>query len=97
MFIQIIDFETDNLEEGRKYVEEYRANTKGKRTATNGILAKDRDNPGRYLNIVFFPSYEDAMKNSEMPETQELAGRLAGLSRRAPSFINLDIVEEFKD
>ena len=78
MFIQIIDFETDNFEEGRKYVEEYRERTKGKRTATQGILTKDRDNPGHYLNIVFFPSHEEAMKNSEMPETRELAERLAG-------------------
>jgi len=97
VFIQIIDFETDNLDEGRKYVEEYRQNTKGKRTATHGVIAQDRDNPGHYLNIIFFPSYEDAMKNSEMPETQELAGRLAGLARKGPSFVNLDVVEEFND
>ena len=92
MFIQIIDFETDNIDEGKKYVDEYREKTAGKRTAERAILAKDRDKDGHYFNIVFFDDYESAMKNSEMPETQELAGRLMGLSKGAPTFFNLDVV-----
>jgi hypothetical protein len=90
-FIQIIEFETDQIDQGQKYVDEYRTATQGKRTATRGILCEDRDNPGHYVNIVFFPSYEDAMKNSEMPETQELSANLMGLSKGAPKFYNLDV------
>ena len=91
MFIQVIDFETDKIDEGRAAVEEYRAATQGRRTVKRGILAADRDRPGHYLNLVFFDSYEDAMKNSEMPETQELAGKLAALGGPM-TFLNLDVV-----
>jgi quinol monooxygenase YgiN len=94
MFIQIIDFETDRIDEGQKYVDEYREATKGKRTARRGILAKDRDKPNHYLNLVFFDSYEDAMKNSEMPETQELSEKLMKLGTAEPTFYNLDVVRD---
>ena len=94
MFIQVIDFYTDNIDEGQKLVDEFREKTQGKRTATRGILTADRDNPGHYINLVFFPSYEAAMKNSELPETQELAGGLAKLTKEPPTFLNLDILRE---
>ena len=96
-FIQIIDFRTSKFEEGKKLVEEYRAKTQGKRTATGGILCKDRDQADRYLNLVFFDSYESAMENSNMPETGELAQKLAALTDGTPNFVNLDVIEEYKD
>jgi hypothetical protein len=94
MFIQMIEFSTDRIDEGQKYVDEYRSKTEGKRTARRGILAKDRDNPNKYVNIVFFDSYDSAMKNSEMPETQELAGKLMGLSTGDPTFHNLEVLDD---
>ena len=54
----------------------------------------DRDNPGRYSIIVFFDSYEDAMKNSALPETDALAEKTAALADGPPTFVNLDIIEE---
>jgi hypothetical protein len=93
-FIQIIEFETDRIDEGRKAVDEYRAASESKRTATRGILTEDRDNPGHYVNIVFFPSYEDAMKNSELPETQELSGKLMSLGKGQPKFYNLEVIDD---
>jgi hypothetical protein len=92
MFIQVIEFETDNIDEGKKHVDEYRAKTQGKRTSQRAILAKDRDKANHYVNIVFFDDYESAMKNSEMPETQELASKLMSLANGAPKFYNLDVV-----
>jgi quinol monooxygenase YgiN len=94
MFIQIIDFETDRIDEGRKLVDEYAATTEGKRTSRRGILAKDRDNNNRYVNIVFFDDYESAMKNSELPETQHLSEKLMKLSTGEPKFYNLDVVDD---
>ena len=35
--------------------------------------AADRSQPGRYFAIVFFDSYESAMENSSLPETQAAA------------------------
>lgn len=94
MFIQVIDFHTSRIDEGKKAVEEYRAATEGRRTATRGILTKDRDEADHYLNVVFFDSFEDAMKNSEMPETQKLAMTLDGLSDGQTRFLNLEVLED---
>lgn len=55
---------------------------------------RDRNDADRYLNIVYFDSYEEAMRNSEHPVTQEFAAKLAALVDGAPTFSNLDVVEE---
>lgn len=91
-FMQIIEMETDRFDEGRKLVEEYIAKTGGRRTSLRSVAGQDRDRPGHYVNVVFFDSYEDAMANSELPETQELAAGLAELTTRPPTFTNLDVV-----
>jgi hypothetical protein len=94
VFVQIIEFRTDKIDEGQKYVDEYRAKTEGKRTSRRGILAKDRDEANRYFNLVFFDSYESAMENSKLPETQELSEKLMGIAQGEPTFHNLDIVAD---
>jgi hypothetical protein len=58
------------------------------------ITGADRDNAGRYLQIVFFDSYESAMENSDLPVTQEFAQKMMALSDGPPTFHNLDVVEE---
>lgn len=90
-FIQIVDFRTDDIDEGRKHVDEYRAKTEGRRTARRSVLCRDRDDPGHYLNIVFFDSYDAAMENSAMPETAELSENLASLMTQPPTFLNLEV------
>ena len=93
-FIQIIQFQTDRMEEGRKHVDEYLAATEGRRTVQRSILCRERDKPDHYVNIVFFDSYESAMENSAMPETGELAAKLAQLSTGEQTFLNLEVVFE---
>ena len=93
-FIQIIDFRTKRLEEGRPYIDEYMTKTEGTRTVKRSVLCQDRDDTDHYLNIVFFDSYEDAVKNSNMPETTELATKLGQLSDGPEKFVNLDILED---
>lgn len=94
MFVQIIEFGTDRIDEALAAVEEYRSASEGRRTNTRGLLTQDRDHPGRYVNIVFFPSYEEAMKNSELPETQKLAQTMMSLGNGEPRFVNLDILSD---
>ena len=94
MFVQIIEFSTDRIDEGRKLVDEYVETTEGKRTSRRGILAKDRDKENHYLNIVFFDDYEAAMKNSELPETQALAEKLGKLATGGPTFYNLEVIDD---
>ena len=61
-----------------------------------GTFTKDRDRPDTYLQIVEFPSYDDAMANSALPETAAFAEKLRGLCDGPVRFRNLDVrsVEE---
>jgi hypothetical protein len=93
-FVQIIEFRTSQSEEMQKVADEWEKATEGKRLATRRVLCEDRDQPGRYLNIVFFNSYEDAMQNSSLPETDELSSKMMGFAEGPPTFYNLDVVED---
>jgi hypothetical protein len=94
-FIQVIDFRTDKIDEMRKLDADWgdRARSEGA-TATRGILCADRDDPGRYIQIVFFDSFEEAEKNSSLPVTQEFAAKMMALGNGEPKFHNLDVVAD---
>ena len=92
-FVQIVEFKTNKIDEIRKNVNDFRAATKGKRTVTRVTVTADRDNPGRHFVIAEFPSYEEAMKNSELPETKEFAAKQQELSDGPRTFYNLDVIE----
>jgi hypothetical protein len=93
-FLQIIEFRTSDISAVNKVVDQFIAKTEGKRTSTRALITEDRDRPGTYLNVVEFPSYEAAMENSKLPETSEIARRLAELCDGPPTFRNLNIVRE---
>jgi quinol monooxygenase YgiN len=93
-FVQIIEFRTNDIEGLRAAEAEWERATEGKRTARRQILARDRDDPGRHLAIVFFDSYESAMQNSEMPETKAVAEKMMALSEGEPTFHNLEVIED---
>jgi len=94
-FIQIIEFRSDKIDEMRRLDGEWRARAKSEgATAQRGILCADRDNAGRYLQIVFFDSFADAERNSNLPVTQEFAGKLMALGNGEPTFYNLDVLED---
>jgi quinol monooxygenase YgiN len=93
-FVQIIEFETSHADEMDQLLEEWIAATGGKRTAVHGMLTKDRDNPSHLVNIVEFPSYAEAMRNSELPETQKFSGRMQQLCSGPPRFMNLEVMRD---
>ncbi len=93
-FIQIIEYTTTKPDEVQAVLDEYLAATEGKRAEARGTVAKDRDRPNVYYNIVEFPSYEVAMKNSEAPGTQALAEKMMKLADGPPTFRNLDVTFE---
>ncbi len=90
-FIQIIEFTTTRPDEVEALVGEWRTSTAGRRTAQRGTFTQDRERPNTYVQIVEFPSYEDAMANSELPETGSLAERLNQLCDGPMVFRNLDV------
>lgn len=96
-FIQIVEFTSSNIEQMREIGRKYQEDTKGKRTTSKGTLCSDRDTPGRYIVVAEFESYEEAMKNSELPETQALAEEMAKLADGPASYRNLDVIEVWED
>jgi len=93
-FVQVFEFTTSDLDGLRQVDEEWRKATEGKRTVRREIIAADRNNPGRYFGIVFFDSYESAMENSNLPETQALAEKMMALADGQPVFHDLDVLED---
>ena len=90
-FIQIIELTTTQPDEVEALVKEWQAQTAGRRTAQRGTFTQDRDRPDVYVQIVEFPSYEDAMSNSNLPETAAFAERLSKLCDGPMEFRNLDV------
>ena len=93
-FVQIIDMTTSRIDEVQKLADDWRASREGEPGGpTRGVVTADRDRPGHYLNIIEFPSYEDAMANSERADTTAFAEQLAALCDAPPTFTNLDLRE----
>jgi quinol monooxygenase YgiN len=93
-FVQLMTLRTSKIDEIRAAVDEWQKATEGTRTVMRSAVCQDRDNPDRYSIIVSFDSYEDAMKNSALPETDALSQKILTLSDGSPTFVNLDVIEE---
>ena len=93
-FIQIIEYKTTRIDELNAALDAWLEATKGKRAATRGVQTRDRDAENTYVQLVEFPSHEEAMANSQLPETAEFAALLASLCDGPPSFRNLDVLRE---
>jgi hypothetical protein len=93
-FVQLIEFRAADVEEVRRIDDQWRRATEGKRTARRELLAQDHSDPGRYFAVVFFDSYESAMENSSLPETQAAAEQYQKATTGQPVFYDLDILED---
>ncbi|GGO50584.1 hypothetical protein GCM10012287_30640 [Streptomyces daqingensis] len=93
-FVQIIEYETSRADELEDTFDEWLAASEGKRTVLQELHTRDREKPGHYVDIVEFPSYEAAMRNNELPETQHVAERMRSLCDGEPRFINLEVARE---
>jgi quinol monooxygenase YgiN len=96
-FIQIIEFTTTRLDEVEALMDEWVKRTEGKRKAHRGTVTADRDQADTFVQIVEFPSYDDAMSNSSLPETSDFAEQIAKLCDGPLKFRNLDVrrVDDF--
>jgi len=93
-FVQLIEFQTSRIDDFNKLVDEWIKESEGWRAPTRSMQTKDRDRTNTYMQIVEFPSYEAAMKNSDRPETAAFAKRLAEVCDGPPTFRNLDVDRE---
>lgn len=93
-FVQIIDFETERIEEMRELAHETEQRLAGREGGpTRRIVLKDRGQPNRYLVVIEFASHEDAMRNSDDAETTKFAEQMAALCTAPPSFTDCDVQE----
>jgi len=90
-FIQIVESRSSRLDEIQAVADEFEKATEGRRTVRRSIVTTDRDDPTRHFVIVFFDSYESAMENSNLPETQEFSQKMQTLVDGPPTFYNLDV------
>jgi hypothetical protein len=96
-FIQVIEYKTSRWDEMQPLLTRYRDETKGRGTAGRTTICVDRAAPGRYVAIVEFESYEAAMENSNLPETEEMAEAVMALCDEPPVFHNLDVSQILQD
>lgn len=93
-FIQIIEGHTSRSDEIEALSADLEDRTEGRYTVRRSIQTQDRDDPSRFMTIVFFDSYESAMENSARPETGEYAAQMMALCDAEPTFRNLDVTVE---
>jgi hypothetical protein len=95
-FVQLVEYTTSNPEEVQKVAEEWERATEGKRNARRIVATQRHDESGRHCDLVFFDSYEAAMENSKLPETDEYARKLRDLVDGDLVFSDLDVVDDHR-
>ncbi|KOV59445.1 ester cyclase [Streptomyces sp. MMG1121] len=93
-FVQLIECRTSRLDEMNRLMDDWVAQTKGKRTATHALVGKDRSDAEHIVEVVEFPSYEEAMRNSNLPETDTVFQGILALCDEMPTFTDLDVVRD---
>jgi hypothetical protein len=90
-FVQIFEFSTDRIGDWNELQDRFVTALGPDRTTRWSILGADRDRPETYVVIVEFPSYEQAMVNSEHPLTGVFLKELREICSGEPTFRNLDV------
>jgi Protein of unknown function (DUF1059) len=90
-FVQLFEFTTGRIEEWDGIQDRFADGIGPARTTRWSILAADRDAAGRYVGIVEFPGYEQAMANSGHPATAQFLSELTKICEAEPTFRNLTV------
>ena len=93
-FVQLIDCRTNRFDEMDRLMDTWVEQTQGKRTATHAVVGKDLSDESHLVEIVEFPSYEEAMRNSNLPETERTFREMVALCDTMPTFTDLDVVRD---
>jgi hypothetical protein len=70
------------------------AESGGKRTATRTRVGRDHHDVRHFVEILEFPSHGEAMRNSQLTETQAIHEQFVPLCEEPPRFVDLEIVRE---
>jgi hypothetical protein len=92
-FVQVIEFHARDLAGFRAIAEEWRERMGRDATARWAVITADRDRPDTYVELVGFPDYASAMRNSDHPVTTDFAKKLQEATEGEAGFRNLDVRE----
>lgn len=90
-FLQLIEFRTRDLGAFESLAELWRERMGQEATARWAVVGADRDRPDTYVELVAFPDYAAAMRNSEHPVTSDFAKQMQEATDGEAGFRNLDV------
>jgi hypothetical protein len=90
-FLQLIEFHTRDLGRVMDLVQGWREQIGTETTGRWGVITADRDRPDTYVEVVAFPDFDSAMRNSEHPATARFAKDMQEATEGEASFRNLDV------
>ncbi|MEU5089535.1 ester cyclase [Streptomyces sp. NPDC021356] len=93
-FVQLIECRTSRLDEMNRLLDTWVEQAGGKRAATHTLVGKDRSDGAHIVEMVEFPSYEEAMRNPNLPETDAVFRGLVALCDELPVFTDLEVVRD---
>ncbi|MFC5140352.1 DUF1059 domain-containing protein [Actinomycetospora rhizophila] len=91
-FVQLIEFRTQQYDEMDSLIDGWMSEIGADRTARWMVMGRDLDRDGTYVEVVEFPSAEEAKKNSDSPVTTAFAEKMTGICDGPASFRNLEVV-----
>jgi hypothetical protein len=96
-FTQIIEFRAtpEQIDDLLRIEDEWMTATIGRRKALAEQLYVDRDDPTRWVSLNTFPSYEEAMANSNLPETGSQFEQASAIFGHV-AFSNLDLAHDLR-
>ncbi|MFG3055899.1 ester cyclase [Kitasatospora sp. NPDC048239] len=93
-FVQIVECRTEQPDELNRLMDTWIEQSQGRRTATHAMVGTNRADARHVVEIIEFPSYEAAMRNSGLPETDRIFREMVALCQEPPTFTNLDLVRD---
>ncbi|MFI6316335.1 hypothetical protein ACIBG8_02390 [Nonomuraea sp. NPDC050556] len=92
--MQILEFNTKRAGEVETLMNEWRTQTQSTRTVKREVMAKHLSRPDHYVAIVEFSSFQEAQKNSKLPETDRFNAQMTKLCDGPIEFSDYDVVRD---
>jgi hypothetical protein len=97
-FVQAIIYSTSRFDEFAAAAKAHRdrMTASGGPMPTRLVVTRNRDEANGYVTLIGFASYEEAMANSNRPETGEFAAMMMSFCDGPPQFRNLDVLDNYQ-
>ena len=93
-FIQIIEPARKEFDKLTALSDVFFESTEGKRTVERSVITRDRNDPDRYVLVVFFDSYEWRWRTPTCPRPRSSPSSSEPSSTNRPTFHDLDVIED---